>query len=139
MVGLWSSVFVLALWTSSCTEASGRAGAPLPTLAENFPAHGSSIVEVRLVRDADSDCILVEYNEHRLPALWPFGYALTKDHAGVRSPDGKQVARIGELARVIGIRGHMGTLTVGGAGGEITAPEPSCQSDGEAMLISGIV
>jgi hypothetical protein len=139
MVGFWSSLLVVALWTSSCTETSGHGGAPLPTLAEEFPSHGSSIIEVLLVLDADTNCIYVEYDERRLPAVWPFGYSWTKDHAGVRSPDGKHTVRVGELARVIGIRGHRGTLTVGGGGAVMDALEPSCLSDGEAMLISGIV
>jgi hypothetical protein len=139
LLALWSSLLIVALLTTSCSESSGRDGAPLPTLAENFPSHGSSIIEVRLVLDADTNCIYVEYDERRLPAVWPFGYAWTKDRAGVRSSDGKRTIRVGEVARVIGLRSHMGTLTVGGGSVLMTAPEPSCRSDGEAMLISGIV
>ena len=111
----------------------------MPTLPQDFPSHGSSVLEVRLIYDAPLDCLFVDYNGTRLPAKWPIGYAWMKDHRGVQSPDGKHVARVDELTRVIGIRLHSFTLTSPEVGVGTTAPrKPSCPFDGEVLMISGI-
>ena len=137
--GGWASVLALALWGGACASSATPTGVPLPTLPQNFPSHGSSIIEVRLIFDVLRDCIFVDYNGTRLPAKWPFGYTWMKDHSGVQSPDGKHVARIGELARVIGIRGHVESLQFG-VGATAPSPNSSCAPEGDdTLLISGIV
>ena len=101
---------------------------------------GGPVVEGRLVYDDQLDCVFVEYNGTRLPALWPYGYGWAVDQSGVQSPDGKHLAKIGEPVRLVAVRGHKFTLGFDGPRVGTTALQPgaSCIPDGDDLMIMAI-
>lgn len=117
---------------------------PLPTLPAGVPSIGAQAIEVRLVHDAVTDCVLVELNGNVLHALWPAGYGWNREQTGIQSADGTELALIGPPVRLFAIRGRTGTIEghtmVFGPGASLLPPpDMTCNPDGDAtMFVVGI-